>query len=170
MRRNWIPTLAVALALLLTPATGFAQVRKAGHGAKFERIRAAFMERLTEDLSLDQSTAEKLAQSMENFREHARTLRHEGKALKAKLKDGVESGASDSEIEGILAEFDTMREKHRQIRESHKAELRQILGSRGYAEYVLFRQKFRKEIRNKIRERKGLRPGGIFEPSNALNS
>lgn len=170
MRRNWIPRLAVALALLLIPAMGFAQVQKGRHGAKFERIRAAFLERLTEDLSLDQSTADKLAQSMDNFREQARTLRHEGKAIKVKLQEAVESGAPDSEIEGILAEFDTIHEKHRQIRESHKAELRQILGTHGYAEYMVFRQKFRKEIRHKMRERKGLRPGGIYKPLDALNS
>jgi hypothetical protein len=37
--------------------------------------------------------------------------------------------------------------------------LQQILGARGFAKYVLFKQQFRKEIRKKMHERRGSRRG-----------
>lgn len=156
MRRNWMVGLVAALMLVAFAASGYPQVSsdapqapKTYTGKRGERFKAFFIEKLATELSLEESTVEKLKQSFDNYKDQARGLWKEGKALKTKLREAVAAGASDSEIEAIFAETEAFRERHRQLRASHQAEVQQILGTQDYAKYVLFKKDLRHKMRHK---------------------
>lgn len=182
MRKRWMARLAVALAIVVIPATALPQAQSdttrvphtmKGKGGKWgerkERMRAAFLKRLGEELVLDESTMDKVAQSFDHLRDQTQGLRQGRKTVKTKLQEAVNSGASDAEIEAIFTEAQVIRDKYRQIRTAHQAELQQILGSRGFAKYVLFKQQFRREIRKKMHERRGSRRGSESYQPKAFN-
>jgi predicted transcriptional regulator len=167
MRKHFMKRLVVALAIAALPVAVFAQVQGDKPEADMERHRTLFLERLSEKLDLDQATTEKLAQSFEQYRGKAKELYKEHKAVKTKLKEAVKGEASESEIEAILAEAKALYSNHRQIREGHQAEVHQILGTRGYAQYVLLRQHMYKKSRRKHHGHRDydkgsqiMRPGG----------
>lgn len=165
MRRSWMVGMVAALALAFLPATGAAQVPKdAGRASEAmktkdwerrrERIRAAFLKKLGEEMKLDKATQEKMAQSFDRFREQFRTLHQERKALMPKLQAAVERHAPEAEIEAVLGQYEGFRTRRHRMMADRTSEVRQILGTRRYAEYVLFKQKFRKEIRKKMYKRR----------------
>ena len=156
MRRNWMVGLVAALVLVFFAAAGYPQVSsdapqapKTYSAKRGERFKAIFIEKLTEELSLEESTVDKLKQSFDNYKDQTRGLWKEGKALKTKLKEAVAAGATDSEIEAIFAETEAFREHHRQLRADHQTEVQQILGTQDYAKYVLFKQEMRHKMRHK---------------------
>lgn len=165
MQRTWLVGLAVAAAIVVLPNAGFAQVRsdsgKAAHAMKpeakdwdklLEKIRPVYLKKLGEELNLDEETIGKMAQSFDQFRGQRSELNKERKALVAKLRDALERKAPDSELESILTEYDSVRNRRHQLWSSRQAEVRQILGTRGFAQYVLFQKKFRREIHKTLRE------------------
>lgn len=165
MKRNWLAGLAVAAAIVLVPTAGFSQVRSDTGKAKeslksegrswdslLEKIRPIYLKRLSEELQLDQGTLDKMAQSYDLIRGQRRELAEERRALVAKLEEAFERNAPDSELEAILDEYDTVQAKRRELWTSQESEMRQLLGTRGYAKYMLFRQKFKKEIHQTLRE------------------
>ena len=165
MRRIWMVGLAAALALVVLPATGVAQVPSdTGRASKamkvkdwkrgMERIRSAFLERLGEEMKLDQATLDKMAQSFDRLRDQFQALHEERKALATKLQAALEREAPEAELEAILGEYGGFRSRRHQIMADRSANVRQILGTRRYAQYVLFRQEFRREVRKKMHERR----------------
>jgi hypothetical protein len=165
MKRNWLAASAVAVALALVPTAGFAQVRSDTGKAKeslkaegrswdsvLEKIRPIYLKRLSEELQLDQETLDKMAQSYDLIRGQRRELAQERRALVTKLEEAFERNAPDSELEAILDEYDSVQTRRRELWTSQESEMRHLLGTRGYAKYMLFRQKFRKEIHQTLRE------------------
>ncbi len=172
MRRSWIVGLTMALTLVALSATVFAQVESdtpsgskavAVKGKKWrqrkEQVRAIFLKRLGEELALDESTIEKLAHSFGHHRDQSRAFHQDRKVLKTELQNAVKSEAPEGEIETILSKIEALRSRKHQLRMDHKAELRQILGTRDYAQYMLFRQKFRREMHGRMHKRRGTHRG-----------
>ncbi len=181
MRRSWIVGLTMALTLVALSATVFAQVESdtpsgseavAVKGKKWrqrkEQARALFLKRLGEELALDESTVEKLVHSFDRHKEQFRALHQERKVLKTKLPEAVDSGAPDTEIETILAEVQAFRDRLRQIRTDHQTEMHQILGTRGYAKYLIFKQKFRREMHGRMHKRRGSHRGSQYQTPRAF--
>jgi Spy/CpxP family protein refolding chaperone len=172
MRQKWLVGLAAALALVVLPKATFAQVRSEPGGAPesakseakdweklMERIRPIYLKRLQEELKLDQAAVDKVAKSYDSYRGQKRDLHKERNTLVVKLREAVEQNASEGEIEAILDQYDDYSDRRHQVTTSSQAEMRQILGARSYAEYVLFRQKFRRDIWNTLREIKKKKEG-----------
>ncbi len=168
MQRNWILGLTMALTLVATTAASFSGVEpdrprgskavafkgnKWGEGK--EQFSALFLKRLGEELALDESTNEKLARSFERRREQWRALKQERKALKTELRNAVNTDAPESEIETTIAKVEALRNRHRKLTADQQAELRQILGTRGFARYMLLRHKFRRDTRGKCKGYRG---------------
>ncbi len=164
MQRSWIVGLTMALTLVATTAASFSEVESdrprdskamAFKGKKWgerkEQIRALFLKRLGEELALDESTKEKLARSFDRRREQLRALKQERKVLKTELRNAVNTDAPESEIETTIAKVEALRNRHRKLTADQQAELRQILGTRGFARYMLLRNKFRRETRGKCK-------------------
>jgi predicted outer membrane protein len=165
MRRSWMVGVAVALAVAVMPATGAAQVpsdkgrvsreMKGKDWEKHtERIRSAFLERLGEEMELDEATRQKMAQSFDRIRDQFRAMYKERKELSEKLRAALDREAPDVELEAILSEYDGVRNRGYRIMADRGTEVHQILGTRRYAKYVLFRKQFRRDIRTKLYERR----------------
>ncbi len=79
-----------------------------------------------------------------------------------KLKAALEREASEDELKAILGEFEGFHVRRHQLMRERLAEERNILGTRRYAQYVVFRQKFRHGLRGMMHGR-GLksRPGSL---------
>lgn len=165
MLRSWMVGVAAALVIVVVPATGAAQVpsdkERSAHAMKgkdwekrMERIRSAFLERLGEEMQIDEVTRKKMAQSFDRFRDQFRALHKERKDLSAKLRAALERKASEAELEAILSEYDGVRDRRYRIMAGRGAEVRQILGTRRYAKYVLFRKQFRRDIRKMLHEKR----------------
>lgn len=167
MRRVWLVGLAMAAAVVFLPNRASAQVRSdaarsaetmksegGGWGQVYEKIRPVYLKRLEEELHLDQDTIKKMEASFEQQKEQSQELYKERRALVAKLQEALERDAADQEITAILDEYSDNYDRSHRLRYSRQAEVRQILGDRGYAKYVIFQRKFRQEIRDIIRELK----------------
>ncbi len=165
MRRSWMIGVAAALAIVVMPAAGAAQVPsdkgRASHAMKGkdweqrrERIRAAFLDRLGEEIQLDSATREEMTQSFDRFRDQFRSLYKERRAVSEKLRAAVDRDAPEAELKAILSEYDSVRDRSHRIMADRGAEVRQILGTRRYAKYVLFRKQFHRDIRKKLHERR----------------
>lgn len=162
MRRNWMVGSVAALVLVAFAAAGYSQVSsdapkepKTYSAKKGERFKAFYFEKLGRDLFLEDATVDKLKQSFESYKNEARGIWKEGKALRTKLREAVASGASDSDIKAILAEKEAYRERHRKLRADHQAEVQQILGTQNYAKYVLYTQEMRHKMRHRRHHRRG---------------
>ena len=64
-----------------------------------------------------------------------------------KLKAALEREASDDELKAILGEFEGFHASRHQLMRERMAEERNILGTRRFAQYVVFQQKFRRSLR-----------------------
>lgn len=172
MRKTWLVGLAVALALGGLPKVAYAQVRsetaKSSEAVKaeakdwdklLERIRPVYLKRLQEELKLDQATLDKVSQSLDNYRGMRRDLYDERRSLVEQIEAALERNAPEAELEALLAEYDAFSERRYQLMSSTHAEMRELLGTRGYAQYVLFRQKFRREIYKTLQEIKSKKEG-----------
>ena len=162
MRRIWLVGLAAVLAITILPTPGAAQVpsdpgkvSKARKGMdrdktreeRMKRIRSVFLKRLGEELKLDKATLDKMSESFGRFLDQASTFRKEDKAMVAKLKAALEREASDDELKVILGEFEGFHVHRHRLMRGRLAEERNILGTRRFAQYVVFQQKFRRGLR-----------------------
>ncbi len=163
MRRIWLVGLAAALAIIILPRPGAAQVPSdKGKSAqafdkmrqeRMERIRAVFLLRLGEELKLDKATLDKMAHSFDRFLDQASTFRKKDEAMVTKLKAALEREASEDELKAILGEFDGFHVRRHQLMRERMTEERNILGTRRFAQYVVFQQKFRRGLRGMMRGR-----------------
>lgn len=173
MRRIWLVGLAAVLAITILPTPGAAQVpsdpgkvSKARKGMdrdktreeRMKRIRSVFLKRLGEELKLDKATLDKMSESFGRFLDQASTFRKKDEAMVTKLEAALEREASDDELKVILGEFEGFHSRRYQLMRERLAEERNILGSRRFAQYVVFRQKFRRGLRGKM-FRRGLKSG-----------
>lgn len=166
MRRSWIVGAMTALMLVVVPAAGYLQaasdVPKEGKSVEGKDCskdrRASYYEKLGAKLGVDQAAVDKLKSSFEQHKGERRATFKERKALQAKLQEAVEKGSTDAQIEAIFKEIDAQRAKDSQLRADHQAELKEILGTQGYAKYVLFKKDFRRHAWSKMRWRHH-RPG-----------
>jgi Skp family chaperone for outer membrane proteins len=158
-RARWV-ILASVLSLFLVPSVGQAQVppRQGRPAADWdqllERIRPIFLKRLGEELALDKATLDKMAQSFDQFRRESQALRKQRRALARKLREALARGASEEELEAILREFEAYQDRRHKLTRDRLAKVREILGTRRFAQYVLFRHKFRQEIRRMLLEKR----------------
>ena len=163
MRRIWLVGLAAALAIIILPRPGAAQVPSdKGKSAqaidkirqdRMGRIRSVFLKRLGEELKLDKATLGKMSDSFDRFLDQANTFRKKDEAMVTKLKAALEREASDDELKGILGEFEGFHGRRHQLMRDRMAEERNILGTRRFAQYVVFQQKFRRGLRGMMRGR-----------------
>ena len=172
MRRIWLVGLAAALAIIILPTPGAAQVPSdKGKNVRtfnkikqerMERIRAVFFKRLGEELKLDKATLDKMSESFDRFLDQASTFRKKDETMVTKLKAALEREASENELKAILGEFEGFHVRRHQLMRERLAEERNVLGTRRYAQYVVFRQKFRHGLRGMMHGR-GLksRPGSL---------
>ncbi|MCH7646348.1 MAG: hypothetical protein IH788_04035 [Nitrospinae bacterium] len=172
MRRIWLVGLAAALAIIILPTPGAAQVPSdKGKNVRtfnkikqerMERIRSVFLKRLGEELKLDKATLDKMSESFDRFLDQASTFRKKDETMVTKLKAALEREASENELKAILGEFEGFHVRRHQLMRERLAEERNILGTRRYAQYVVFRQKFRHGLRGMMHGR-GLksRPGSL---------
>ncbi len=168
MRNIWLVGLAAVLAVILLPTPGAAQVpsdpgkaSKARKGMdrdkmkeeRMKRIRSVFLKRLGEELKLDKATLGKMSDSFDRFLDQASTFRKKDEAMVAKLKAALEREASDDELKDFLGEFEGFHGRRHQLMRDRMAEERNILGTRRFAQYVVFQQKFRRGLRGMMRGR-----------------
>ncbi len=157
MRRIWLVGLAAALAIIILPTPGAAQVPsdKGRDAQAFEkmrqermkRIRSVFLKRLGEELKLDKATLGKMSESFDRFLDQASTFRKKDESMVTKLKAALEREASDDELKAILGEFKGFHVRRHQLMRDRMAEERNILGTHRFAQYVVFQQKFRRGLR-----------------------
>ncbi len=167
MRRILLVGLVAVLAIIILPTPGAAQVpsdpgkaSKARKGMardkmkeeRMKRIRSFFLKRLGEELKLDKTTLDKMSESFDRFQGQASTFRKEDKAMVTKLKAALEREASEDELKAILGEFEGFHVRRYKLSRERLAEERKILGTRHFAQYVVFQQKFRRSLR-------GMMPG-----------
>ena len=171
MRRIWLVGLAAALAIIILPTPGAAQVPSdKGKNVRtfnkikqerMERIRAVFFKRLGEELKLDKATLDKMSESCDRFLDQASTFRRKDEAMVTKLKADLERDASEDELKAILGEFEGFHVHRHQLMRGRLAEERNILGTRRFAQYVVFQQKFRRGLRGMMFRRGPKGPGSL---------
>ncbi len=171
MRRIWLVGLAAVLAILILPRPGAAQVpsdkEKSAQAfdkmrqERMERIRAVFLLRLGEELKLDKATLDKMAHSFDRFLDQASTFRKKDEAMVTKLKAALERESSDDELKAILGEFEGFHARRYKLLRKRLVEERKILGTRRFAQYVVFQQKFRRGLRGMKHGRGPRGPGSL---------
>ena len=139
MRRIWLVGLAAALAIIILPTPGAAQVPSdKGKNVRtfnkikqerMERIRSVFLKRLGEELKLDKATLDKMSESFDRFLDQASTFRKKDETMVTKLKAALEREASENELKAILGEFEGFHVRRHQLMRERLAEERNILGT-----------------------------------------
>jgi hypothetical protein len=108
-----------------------------------------------EDMPVFFSRVRKIGEAEEGHR------REQREAVK-EINDLLEAGASDSELESALREYEEMRFKHWEEIQSLRSEAASMLTVKQRCQYTVFEERFRNEIRkmiNDVRSMRGGQPG-----------
>ena len=126
-----------------------------------EKINMMRIWKLTEVLDLNEETASRLFPVLHKYKKERDELKHDMKITAKELEKAVNTG-SDEEIRNILRGIKQSRDKLRGIEDKELAELRDILTVQQQAKYILFHQKFKRQIKKRLlqeRERHSGRSG-----------
>jgi len=123
--------------------------------AKRERIRQRIetlrMWELTRALDLDEATAAKLFPLLNRYAKKRQELE---KGIQADLS-GLREALKNRDQERIRELLDQLEDRHRalqQLNDEERAELKKVLTLEQQAQYILFQQRFNREIRRLINE------------------
>lgn len=123
-----------------------------------EKINMMRIWKLTEVLDLNEETASRLFPVLHKYKTERHELKQDVKNASKELEKTVNTG-SDEEIRNILQGILQSRDKLRNIQDRELTELRDILTVQQQAKYILFHQKFKRQIKKKLLSWKGRHSG-----------
>jgi Spy/CpxP family protein refolding chaperone len=168
MKQRWI-TMTLALIVALALSGGQVLARPAGPPAPGddrpmdqerreelrERIELIWMWRLTEELDLTQEEGAKIFPILRQYEEQKRTLRDENRELVRELDQLIKANASEGKLKKAIGALAENEKKYHQVQEEGFQKLEKILPVEKQARYIVFQEKFRREIHGLLRKAKG---------------
>lgn len=171
MKKRWC-TMVLALIVALALSGGSVLAQQAGPLARRgegpmdqerreelrERIELIWMWKLTEELDLTQEEGAKVFPILRQYEEKKRTLRDENRELVWELDRLIKANASEGKLKKAIGALAENEKKFHQVQEEGFQELEKILSVEQQAKYIVFQEKFRREIRGLIGKAKGRGP------------
>lgn len=124
----------------------------------WQRIQEVRLVRLKEDLKLSEAEAGKLFPQLRTLDDKKREIGKERLMLLRQIKKG---GASDEEMARQLSALEANSNALMELRKEIQGVLKSHLTPGQQGQYILFQQKFKKELREIIRSEKKARQGGL---------
>lgn len=139
----------------LSPEQRREQIRK--------RVELMRMLRLTQELNLDEETATKVFSRLRPIDQKRWKLIQERQRLQRELRDAGESEKSDDrKLQELMKSLSQNRQAMADLDQEEVQALKGLLTPQQQAKYLLFRERFEQEVRDRIRkaqERQEPRPG-----------
>jgi Spy/CpxP family protein refolding chaperone len=125
------------------------------------QIVQRFMNHVSNELNLDQSTRTKLQEHMKQSGEGRRALAERGTDLRLKLMVATrDSATTDAEFRKLLSEMNGLRQREEELFTKDQEELSRILTPRQQARFVFMWLRFQDQIREMAIRPQGPPPGG----------
>jgi len=123
-------------------------------------MRKFFSDSLRADLGLTDEQAEQIMPQIQRLEQERGDARREREGTTRALRDGVDQGADDDELQALLDRLDDSERRQLALRESAFAEIDRYLTVRQRVRLRFFMEGFPRMMREKIMElRGGRRPG-----------
>jgi Spy/CpxP family protein refolding chaperone len=108
---------------------------------------------IAQELDLDEATLAKLTTLSDSHEKEMRAIMEERKKLMKDLETALEKEkVSDSEVKGIINKLVTAEEKIVTLRKKELGELEKILTTEQIGRYIIFNERFKREIRKLVRK------------------
>jgi Spy/CpxP family protein refolding chaperone len=150
------------MAMLLTTAAAVAYAEQAAPPVEkkreeiMKRIETVRIWKLTEELKLDSETAAKLSSLLSSINQQRREVLREQAATLRELRRILGTSKPDEEkLKTLLEKYEANHQAIRQLTEKEFSGLKDILTVEQQARFILFQQRFQREMRNKIHDAKG---------------
>ena len=149
--KNFVKGLVVFGALVLAVNSVSAESADRGGNRDEGRGRERMISRIAEKLDIDTATAQKMQEIMKNGMEARKKLSEELKANMKSLKELVDKGASEAELNAQIDKVEANRDAIHSAMLSGGKEIRQLLGTEKYAKWLVMQGK----AMSQMRERRG---------------
>lgn len=162
-RRAILVTILVAAFSMVLPVVaqeGPEPGMRPGMEQRKEMFRQAFQQKLRSTLSLTDEQMEAIAPRLLELEEHRNNARRERHKTVRALREGMEQGMGDEELQGLLDHLDEIQLREMETVTGVFAEVDKELTVRQRVQLRFFIDQFRKRIREKAGEfRRGRGPG-----------
>jgi len=158
---------AFLVGLLALPAQGAAQpARQRGNedrrAALEEKVELMLIWQLTDVLGLDEESGRQVLPIIKKYNRQRRKLVRSQQKLRRRLRQAI-TDEDEEKIEALLAEFRRGKERLNQLVEEEISALEEVLTTTQLAKYILFRERFERQLREIIfqarHQRRGPRMG-----------
>ena len=152
--------------LMLSPAVLLAQEaersrpRAERSGELQQEMRNLFKNRLRQALALSDEQMSEIGPRIEQLEDERFARRRNRTEAVQELRRGLESGASDAELQAQLDRLEKIERDQRESERAHMAAIDKTLSTRQRVQLRFFMEKFRTEMARKIREMRGDRRRG----------
>ncbi len=137
------------LAFFLSPVFSTAQAWEANPAEvaeKRERVHSLILMRLTQRLGLSSADANKLGQIMKKYQGIKINLKNQLRDQSNQLRS-VSAGGNEAEIEKVLSQVNTTRQKIDQVDDQMFNELKSVLNPKQQAQFLIVMEEIRGEVR-----------------------
>jgi Spy/CpxP family protein refolding chaperone len=126
-----------------------------------KRVEMVRIWKLTEDLDLDEKTADRLFPILRKYDKKKVELKSEMFKSRRQMRQ-LESGRSGEKVdaEKLLEDMEKNRARMRAIEEDQYKAIKKVLTPEQMVKYIAFEQRFRREMKQMLRESKGQRNQG----------
>jgi len=132
---------------------------EAGPGELRREMSKFFADRLRAELALSDEQVEQIMPRVQALEQERGSVRRDrGEALRG-LRRGVESGASDAELQELLDRYDGADRKQVELKERFYGDIDSALSVRQRVRLRFFVERFPRMMREKIEDLRGAAPG-----------
>lgn len=162
-------SLLLVLALPISPVTASPRQGGPGHGPDgdpdredlMETVEIYMMAKMKRYLELDDEQTKMVIPLVEELNSMRRTFRHERRGMIRHLQPLVDDPAGDpDDVSDLLKKLYALEQQHREAETRSIESIRDSLSPVQQARFMLFQEKFRREMEQRLRGVMGDRRGG----------